>query len=155
MCSIGITLNGGQLVLTSGTFEGLHCCEKTQCSERRWCHALSWGSLPTWGGWKMTNQKWAGVSLGLCPPNVKSLLRASRTPPWASTEERASAQKAAAQPCVRVVVAFYSRAPASASLCYWICARRSTSVHSSWNLRAWHRIVYARERSVRVQMCFR
>ena len=34
-------------------------------------------------GWKMTNHKRAGVSLGLCPQSVKTkpLLRASRTPP--------------------------------------------------------------------------
>ena len=54
---------------------------------------------PRWGGWKMTNHKRAGVSLGLRPQNVKSLLQASRTPPRASTEERESAHKAAAQPC--------------------------------------------------------
>ena len=140
-------------------FEGLHDSpllwkNSVQLTEVAPC-PLSWGSLPMWGSWKMTNHKRAGVSLGLRPQNVKSLLRASRTPPRANTEERESTHKAAAQLCCVWLLLFTCvHLPLLHSVTEYV-REDQTSARGSWNLHVWHGIVYVRERSALVQMCFR
>ena len=100
----------------------------------------------------MTNHKRTGVSHGLCPENVKSLLGASRTPPQASAEERESAQSSCtALLCMWLLL--FTRAHLPLLLSVTECAQRSTSARGSWNLCSWHRIVYERERDLCACRC--
>ena len=129
-----------------------HCCEKNwTIAVNEGGATLSEGSLTTWWGWTMTNHMRDGVSLGLRPQSVKSPFfeRGELHREQAQRRQRARAGASQLAQCsctvlLCVSLLFFTRSHLSLlhSVAEYV-QEDQTSAHDSWNLRTWHKIIYA------------